>query len=198
MAGPPPTRHSLLLRLRNPADNRAWDEFVEIYSTIIYSFARKRGLQDADAADVMQEVMRSVARSVGQLNYDREKGTFRGWLYSITRNKVYNHLESTRRKVRGSGDSAVQQRLESIPNEVDDHTDWDQEYEQRLFHWAAARVKQEFRTNTWEAFWQTAVEGKDSSEVGQKLGLSPGAVYVAKSRVLSRIRQEIQTLEGQP
>src|SRR5215813_1841433 len=111
----PATRASLLVRLRDGSDAAAWREFVHLYATVIYGFARKRGLQDADAADLMQEVLRSVAAAVGRLNYDPGKGTFRGWLYSITRNKIYNFLESRARHPRGSGDSNAHQRLEEYP-----------------------------------------------------------------------------------
>src|SRR5215471_17609590 len=116
MTAPPLTRASLLVRLRDPNDADAWTDFVRLYATVIYGFARKRGLQDADAADLMQEVLRSVARTVGDWQYDPRKGTFRGWLYSITRNKVYNFLESRRRHPRGTGDSNAHQRLEEHPN----------------------------------------------------------------------------------
>ena len=80
----PVTRASLLVRIQDPNDVAAWREFFDLYAAVVYGFARKRGLQDADAADLMQEVLRSVANHAGRLNYDRAKGTFRGWLYSVT------------------------------------------------------------------------------------------------------------------
>lgn len=195
MSVPPLTRASLLVRLRDPNDVMAWREFVQLYASIIYGFARKRGLQDADAADLMQEVLRSVSSAMGRLNYDPAKGTFRGWLYSITRNKIYTFLESRSRQARGAGDSNSQQRLEELPNrtgETDD--DWDKEYERKSFVWAAERVRHEFQPTTWNAFWKTAVEGASPKDVGRELGMSPGAVYVAKSRVIARLRDEISQL----
>jgi RNA polymerase sigma-70 factor (ECF subfamily) len=197
MTAPPLTRASLLVRLRDPNDADAWKEFVRLYATVIYGFARKRGLQDADAADLMQEVLRSVAGAVGRLDYDPLKGTFRGWLYSITRNKVYNFLESRRRQARGTGDSNAHQRLEEHPGREADADDWDREYERKAFAWAAGRVRDEFQPSTWQAFWGTAVDGHNAKDVGRRLGLSPGAVYVAKSRVLARLKEEIRQLSDQ-
>src|SRR5262245_9199805 len=101
----PATRASLLVRLRDGSDAAAWREFVHLYAPVIYGFARKRGLQDADAADLMQDVLHSVARAVKRLEYDPRRGTFRGWLFTVTRNKVFSFLESRKGRVQGSGDS---------------------------------------------------------------------------------------------
>lgn len=182
------------MRLKDLNDTQAWTEFLHLYASVIYGFARKRGLQDADAADLMQDVLRAVSGAIGRLEYNRQKGTFRSWLYKITRNKVYTFLDRGRKIPRGTGDSGAHARLEEVPSEPDEDADWDKEYEQKVFLWAAERVKKEFRPNTWEAFWATAVNGEDPAMVGQRLGLSPGAVYVAKSRVLARLREVIQSL----
>src|SRR5690242_10686647 len=90
MAEPPLTRVTLLTRIRDGQDVDAWREFVQIYGPVVYRFARNRGLQDADAADLMQDVLRSVARNAPKMEYDPGRGTFRGWLYTVTRNKIYN------------------------------------------------------------------------------------------------------------
>src|SRR5690348_4768465 len=95
----PATRASLLVRLRDTSDGEAWQEFVHLYAPVIYGFARKRGLQDADAADVMQDVLRSVSAAVPRLEYDPGRGSFRGWLFTVTRNKILNFLDSSRRRV---------------------------------------------------------------------------------------------------
>src|SRR5687768_17678080 len=108
----PATRASLLVRLRDGADAPAWQEFVRLYAPLIYGFARKRGLQDADAADLMQDVLRSVSTAVQRLDYDAARGTFRGWLFTVTRNKVLNFLDSRGRRVQAAGDSGTRRRLE--------------------------------------------------------------------------------------
>jgi RNA polymerase sigma-70 factor (ECF subfamily) len=193
----PATRASLLVRLRDGSDADAWREFVRLYAPVIYGFARKRGLQDADAADLMQDVLRSVSGAVNKLDYDPLRGTFRGWLFTITRNKVFNFLEGRSRRVQGSGDSRMQQRLEQEA-EADGtmSADWEADYQRALAAQAMERVKSEFQTATWEAFLQTAVEGRAPAQVSARIGMSVGAIYVAKSRVIARLRQEIERLQG--
>lgn len=196
MAEPPLTRVTLLARIRDGRDGEAWREFVQLYGPVVYRFARNRGLQDADAADLMQDVLRSVARNAGRMEYDPTRGTFRGWLYTVTRNKIYNFLNGQRHRPRGTGDSDVHDRLDSTPARDDDgpDADWEREYQQRLTARAMDRVKGEFQPATWQAFWLTAVEGKAAAEVGTGLKMSSGAVYVAKSRVLARLRDEVRKM----
>jgi RNA polymerase sigma-70 factor (ECF subfamily) len=190
----PATRASLLVRLRDGGDVDAWQLFVRLYAPVIYGFARKRGLQDADAADLMQEVLRSVSSAVARLEYDPVRGTFRGWLFTVTRNKVFNFLESRNRREQASGDSRVQQRLEQHAD-GDLSADWEADYQRTLAAQAMERVKGEFQAATWAAFIQTAVEGRAPAQVASRIGLSVGAVYVAKSRVIARLRQEVERLQ---
>jgi RNA polymerase sigma factor (sigma-70 family) len=190
----PATRASLLVRLRDGGDVGAWREFVRLYAPIIYGFARKRGLQDADAADLMQDVLRSLSSAVHRLEYDPVRGTFRGWLFTVTRNKVFNFLESRSRRVQGSGDSRVQQRLEQHAD-GDQSADWEADYQRSMVSQAMERVKGEFQNATWEAFLLTAVEGRTPAQVSSRVGLSVGAIYVAKSRVIARLRQEIERMQ---
>jgi RNA polymerase sigma-70 factor (ECF subfamily) len=198
MAEPPLTRVTLLTRLKDGADADAWREFVHLYGPVVYGFARKRGLQDADAADLMQEVLRSVARNAERMEYDPKRGTFRGWLYTVTRNKIYNFLNGQRNRPRGTGDSAAQERLDAVADRVDERDDdWELEYQRRLSSQAMDAVKGEFQPNTWQAFWRTAVEGRSAQEVGGELKMTAGAVYVAKSRVLARLREEVQRLQAE-
>jgi RNA polymerase sigma-70 factor (ECF subfamily) len=198
MPEPPATRASLLVRIRDPHDTEAWRQFVQLYASVVYGYLRKRGLQDADAADLMQEVFRSVASAAGRLEYDPKRGSFRHWLYTVTRNKLYNFLDGRRRHERGSGDSGAQQVLEERAVQTDDAAAlWDQEYERRVFAWAAEQVRGEFQQATWQAFWLTAVDGKNAREAGAQLGLSPGAVYVARSRVTARLREKVRLLQDE-
>ncbi|MCS6865513.1 MAG: sigma-70 family RNA polymerase sigma factor [Gemmataceae bacterium] len=196
MAEPPVTRVTLLARIKDGRDTDAWREFVQLYGPVVYRFARNRGLQDADAADLMQDVLRSVARNAHRMDYDPQRGTFRGWLYTVTRNKIYNFLSSQRNRPRGSGDTDAHERLDATPARDDDgpDADWEKEYQRELSARAMEIVKGEFQPSTWAAFWQTAVEGKAAADVGAQLKMSPGAVYVAKSRVLARLRDEVQKM----
>lgn len=193
----PLTRASLLVQLRDGANHAAWNEFMQLYGPVVYGFARKRGLQDADAADLMQDVMRSVSTSIGRLDYDRSQGTFRGWLFTITRNKVFSFLSARRIRPQATGDSATNRLLETHPDESDGSETWETEYQRRLAALAMERIKSEFQGKTWQAFWLTAVEGIAAPEAAQQVGLSPGAIYVAKSRVLARLKEEVETLRRQ-
>src|SRR4051794_33175887 len=111
----PSTRVSLLVRLRDPRDERSWSEFVEIYTPLVYELARRRGLQDADAADLTQDVFRAVAAAIGRFDPDPARGAFRAWLFRIARNLTINALAARRRQVRGSGDTEVVRRLDELP-----------------------------------------------------------------------------------
>ena len=196
MAEPPLTRVTLLTRLKDGRDADAWREFVQLYGPVVYRFARNRGLQDADAADLMQDVMRSVARNAHRMEYDPKRGTFRGWLYTVTRNKIYNFLSSQKNRPRGTGDADAQERLDATParEEEGPEADWEKEYQRRLSGRAMEIVKDEFQPATWQAFWGTAVDGRPAQEVGTELKMTAGAVYVAKSRILARLREEAQRL----
>src|SRR5262249_49564797 len=192
MAELPSTRPSLLVRIRDLQDQEAWREFVAIYGPVVYGFARKRGLQEADAGDLTQEVLRAVAGVAGRLEYDPQKGWFRGWLYTVARNKLHDFLLARRRQCQGTGDTKVQILLEEQP--AQEEALWDEEYRQQLFGWAAERVRLRFEHATWQAFWRVAVEGQSPKAAATALGLTLAAVYMAKSRVLAALRQEIEQL----
>jgi len=190
------TRASLLARLEDPEDSAAWRQFVELYGSLVYGFVRQRGLQDADAADLTQEVFLAVAQAAGRFKYDPKQGTFRGWLYGVTRNKLARFLQRRRLQPIGSGDTNCQQRLTEQPvQEPDPAEAWEQEFQRQLFRLAASQVEPNFAPKTWQAFWRTAVDGKSGATVAQELGLSVGAVYVARSRVLARLAEQIQQLQ---
>jgi RNA polymerase sigma-70 factor (ECF subfamily) len=198
MADSPSTRPSLLVRIRNAQDRQAWAEFVDLYAPLVYGFARKHGLQDADAADLTQDVLRAVSQAAAHLDYDPRRGSFRGWLFTIVRNKLRNFRASRKRQARGTGDTDVQNVLMDQPARAEDASAlWDQEYEQRLFAWAAAQVREGCQETTWQAFAQTAVEGKDAKEVARQLGMTVAAVYLAKSRVLARLKEIIRQCQGE-
>jgi RNA polymerase sigma-70 factor (ECF subfamily) len=193
----PLTRASLLVQIRDGSNHAAWQEFVNLYGPVVYGFARKRGLQDADAADLMQDVLRSISSAIGRLDYDRGQGTFRGWLFTITRNKIFNFLSARRIRPQASGDSSTNRLLSEQADGADGDEAWELEYQRRLAELAMERVKGEFQVNTWKAFWLTAVEGASAAEAAKKTGLSAGAIYVAKSRVLARLKDEVETMRQQ-
>jgi RNA polymerase sigma factor (sigma-70 family) len=178
------TRPSLLLRIRDADDRAAWEEFVGLYAPLVYRFARRRGLQDADASDVSQQVLQAVAQSARRLDYDPGRGSFRGWLLTVTRNILINALKRKDRQPIATGETSFHERLEAQPApRVPDEAIWEQEYQRSRLAWAAERVRPRFEETTWRAFWRTAVDGESPREVAESLGLSVGAVHIAKSRV---------------
>ncbi len=193
MHNAPETRHSLILKLRDLDDSSAWREFVELYEPLIRGTARKRGLQEADANDFCQDVLRAVAQSVQR--WDPELGSFRGWLNGLARNLLINMLSRKQHLPRGSGATSVHQILEAKPA-VDPAAAavFEIEYRRRLFQWSAESIKSEFSNKTWQAFWKTAVEDLPPSQVADELGSSVGAVYVARCRVLARLKKKLEDI----
>ena len=189
----PTTHASLLVRIRDAEDSRSWNQFLELYTPIVIGYCRKRGLQDADAADVAQDVMQTVARRMPEFEYDRSSGPFRGWLFTVTRNKLIDFVNKQRRQPRGTGQTIVHRLLEEHPS-PEEQQQWDQQEQQRLFDWAAEQVRSEFSEKTWRAFWRTAVENEAAKTVAENVGISVGAVYIAKSRVLARLREKIREI----
>jgi RNA polymerase sigma factor (sigma-70 family) len=189
----PATRRSLIVKLRDSTNAAAWSEFVTLYEPLVYRLARAKGLQDADAQDLCQEVFRAVAQAVDR--WDPERGSFRGWLSRIARNLLINFLNRRQNQLRGSGSTSVQELLDAHP--VADPSAsalFEAEYRRRVFQCAADDVRGEFAPSTWQAFWQTAVEAHAPNAVAAELGISVGAVYIARSRVLARLRRRIEQL----
>jgi RNA polymerase sigma-70 factor (ECF subfamily) len=191
----PSTRPSLLVRIRNAKDQEAWSQFVELYAPLVYGYARRHGLQDADAADLTQDVLRAVARAADTFVYDAGQGSFRGWLFTVTRNKLRTFHARRTRNCQGSGDNDVHDLLSqhAAPDD-DDSLAWDLEFQRRQFRWVADQIRSEFHESTWLAFWQTAVEGRSGKDVAAGLGMTVAAVYLAKSRVMARLKARLRLL----
>ena len=199
MVDSPSTRPSLLVRLRDPSDGSAWEEFLEIYTPLLRNLARRKGLQESDAADLTQDVFRAVARAIDRYEHDPARGSFRAWLFRIARNLIVNQLVARRRHPPGVGGDSAARLLEEHPAPADEETAlFLDEYRRRLFAWAAAQDRREFRAATWQSFWMAGVEGRPAKEVAEALGLSLGAVYHNKSRVMARLKQRIEQAEGAP
>jgi RNA polymerase sigma factor (sigma-70 family) len=195
MADFPPTRASLLVRLRDPRDEAAWAQFVDLYAPLVYGYARKQGLQDADAADLSQEVLSAVAGSVGRLEYDPKRGAFRNWLFTVVRRKLATWRATAGQRVSGSGDTAMHEMLEACPEAADAEPEWEAEWDRRLFAWACEQVRRDVTDSTWQAFWRTAVDGLPGKKVAEELQMSIAAVYLARSRVLGRLKELVQSVQ---
>jgi RNA polymerase sigma factor (sigma-70 family) len=195
MAEFPPTRASLLVRLRDPQDEAAWRDFVDLYAPLVYGYARKQGLQEADAADLSQEVLGAVAGAVNRLDYDPRRGAFRNWLFTIVRRKLANWRAAMGNLSRGSGDTGMHQLLEQSPAPGGLEAAWQTEWEERIVAWACAQVRRDVSDVTWQAFWRTAIDGQSGKQVAADLELTIAAVYHSRSRVLARLRALVQSVQ---
>ena len=186
----PETRASLIGRLGDPASTEAWAEFTEIYRPLVVRVARAKGLQHADADDLAQDVFTIVSRAVESFD-PAANGSFRGWLFTITRNLCVNHLSRSRKPI-GSGDSDIQRLLLQQPADDATVTLFEMEHRRVRFRRAAEGLKQQFTDSTWLSFWLTAVDGKSIDAVAQQLNKSSGAVRVARCRVLARLKDKLR------
>lgn len=189
----PETRPSLIVRLASGDDTSAWDAFVAIYRPMLLRLATRWGLQDADAQDLVQEVLVAVSRSIENYQPQEHVGSFRGWLAQIARHKFADLLARRKRQAIGSGQTDVHLWLAQLPEPSATASRWDWELRRELFQWAAKIVAHSSHRQTWEAFQRTAIDGQPIDAVAKQLGISVGQVYVARSRVLSRIRRAVES-----
>jgi RNA polymerase sigma-70 factor (ECF subfamily) len=195
---PPSTSRSLLERARSD-DPAAWGRLVELYAPLVLHWCRRWGLPEQDSADVFQEVFRAVAGHLRGFHKDRPGDTFRGWLRTITRNKVTDHFRRSGVEPHAVGGSEAQARLAALPAPEDaseEDAAAEERAEQGLLHRALELIRGEFEERTWRAFWRTAVDGLAPRDVAAELSMSPGAVRVAKCRVLHRLRRELGDVAG--
>lgn len=185
------TSLSLLERARG-RDAEAWRRLVELYSSLVFFWARRAQLSDADAADVVQEVWQSVAAALARFRRDARSGTFRGWLWTIARNKLTDHFRKREAEPTAAGGTDARNFIETIPEQ--EPADDTGAQENQLLHRALALIKGEFEERTWMAFWRMTVDGQTAADVGKELGLAANAVHQAKFRVLRRLRAEMAGL----
>lgn len=209
MADLPDTQLSLILRLptsaRGQVDQDAWAEFTRAYEPFLYRFACRRGLQDCDARELIQRVLLSVAQSIGRWqpclqevssdggSSENSRPRFRNWLFTIARNQTINLLKAKRADV-GVGGTTQLTRLCSSIDPSSNSPCLEDDYRYEMFLWAVAKVKQSVADDTWQAFWKTAVQQEACANVAADLGLSLGSVYAARSRVLAKLKAQIQIM----
>lgn len=191
----PETNDGLLVRIRDPQDRDAWTEFMSIYRPLIYRVARRFGLQDADAQNMTQEVLQKVARGVSDWESGQPTGSFRRWLSTVARNSAIDTIRRIRPDS-GAGGTSIHHQLQAVPDvQSDPEAEFHRELERQAFRWAARRIHGEFADTTWVAFWLTMVEGKSCGEVAELQGKRVGAVYTARSRVMLRLKQELENFD---
>jgi RNA polymerase sigma-70 factor (ECF subfamily) len=179
-------------------DGAAWTRLVELYGPVVYRWARANGLQASDAADVVQDVFQSVARSIESFRREAPADTFRGWLWTIARNKIRDHFRRQGGQPQAAGGDTAAAAMAQMPEAGPDDSD---EMARRAAQASLARramtlMQGDFEESSWRAFWLTAVEGRSAADAAAELGISAAAVYMAKSRVLRRLRQELAGLEN--
>ncbi len=177
---------SLLERLRMPFDPQAWDRFAALYTPLIYAWGRRAGLREEDTADLVQEVMLKLMEVLQTFQYDPHK-RFRGWLRTVTLNTWRDYCKRRGNRPLQGNETAL--AAAAAPDGLESF--WEAEYSQHLMNRAMELMQADFRPATWKAFWEQVVVGRPARAVASELGLSPGAAYAAKFRVLDRLRQEL-------
>lgn len=180
------TSLTLLERLQSPGDEEAWARFARLYTPLLYYWCRRSGLQEQDAADLVQEVFVLLVRKLPDFRYDRER-SFRNWLRTVTLNKW---RESQRRRAAEPGPAGAD--VNEVPAILDEWRLDETEFRRQLVANALPLIEHEFSPREWQAFHRHVVDGLPAAQVATQLGVRVGTVYAAKSHILSRLRQELQ------
>ncbi len=193
MSNMPETRDSLIALIQDPTNRDAWDQFTQLYRPIVYRLARGRGLQDADAEDLAQQVLLSISRAIP--DWQRQPNTrFRHWLNRIARNAIVNALTRGRKDL-GVGGSDFLNSLNNLPlvtNELEAQIEY--EHQRQLYRRAAEIVRDSVNEDTWRAFLHIVVEGESTDSVAARLGKSVGNVYAVRSRLMRRLQTVVREL----
>jgi len=182
-----------LLKRAKAHETEAWQSLCELYVPLVYAWARQTGLQSSDAADIVQEVFRTVSTKIDSFHHDRSNSSFRGWLWTITRNQVRLHFRQLRSRPQATGGSEAQHQLQQHPDLLDSEQEPSNDESHRsLVNRALRLIRGDFEKKTWQAFWRLTVEGHSAAEIADDLGMNSRSVRQAKYRVLSRLRQELE------
>ena len=192
------TSLSLLDRAKaNEAD--AWSRIADLYGPVVYQWAIRAGLQRNDAADIVQEVFHSLATGLEKLRRTESSGTFRGWLWTITRNKIRDHFRRLGAVPNAAGGTEAHALFSQLPDTPPDESDAESvaATNASVTHRALEMIRAEFEDRTWRAFWRVTAEGRTPADVADELGMTVRAVYMAKYRVSKRVRCELSGLLDQ-
>ena len=192
---PSVTSTSLLERIRCQ-DEEAWQRFVALYGPLVYGWCRRWGIQQSDAQDLVQEVFRGVAGGIDGFHRDVVGGTFRGWLWTIAKNKANTYFAQRAQRPQAIGGTDLQARLAEIPGQYPDESTGEETIAETtgLMHRVLDVIRSDFQEQTWRAFLRTAMDGAGAVEVATELKMTARAVCQAKHRVLQRLREEFGDL----
>jgi RNA polymerase sigma-70 factor (ECF subfamily) len=194
-ASPPSSISSTLLERIKAQRPEAWRRLIDLYGPVTYRWCRLAGVPKDDAADVVQEVFAALTKHIGGFRRDRPSDSFTAWLRSVTNSKVVDFFRTCQGRVAAEGGTDAYQRLCQVPeSSVVPLNEKPEELRSLVTRLGLDLVQAEFEQRTWQAFWQVAVEGREVSVVAADLGMTAQAVYKAKSRVLHRLRQELDGL----
>lgn len=191
----PETRDSLLLQIQSQENKAAWEEFVEIYRPVVYRVAISRGLQHADALDLVQMVFVSVANSISRWEKSNEKSRFRHWLLRVAKNATINAITRRPPDQALGGDGFPQDQIEQVECDSPSELELNLEYQRQLYLRAAEKVRVRVTEENWTAFKLTAIDGVSIEETSQELGKSIGAIYAARSRIMKQLSNIVSQLE---
>lgn len=191
----PETRESLILQIQSPQNRLAWEEFVEIYRPVVYGLAVSRGLQHADAMDLVQTVFISVVNSISHWEKQGEKTRFRNWLLRIAKNATINAVTRRPPDQGIGGDGIPNETLDQLSGGGISEHELDLAYKRQLYLQAAEKVRQKVSHENWMAFEMTAIEGLAIEAVARELGKSVGAIYAARSRIMRQLSDVVSQLE---
>lgn len=185
------TSTSLLDRVRQ-RDPESWSRFARLYTPLVYRWARQCGLQSSDAADVSQEVFLAVATHLDRFGKRGDESSFRGWLWTISRNQIRLFYRKKKVRLEAPGGSEAQRILQQQPDLLDQSVEPSSATSRKsLVHRALELIRHDFQQQTWQAFLRLAVAGQSAVEIAEDLGMTPAAVRQAKYRVLSRLHDEL-------
>lgn len=193
------TSATLLMRVQDLEDHEAWAAFVQRYAPVIFTWCRRFHLQESDCADVTQDVLVKLMRSMQTFEYEPGRGRFRGWLKTVTANAVRDLARSWEGRIKGGGDNKLHQFIDTLqaPDAIESLTgDIEEQYKRELLDQAAITVKARVKAHTWQAWELTSVDGEPSASAAEKLGVAIGDVYIAKSRVNKMLADEVRRLQA--
>ena len=188
------TRQSLIVRLKNEHKELAWRDFVCAYEGFLKQLARRQGVPERHVPDITQQILLTIARSIDGWKDDGNAASFRRWLSTVSRNVVIRFMSRERKQAGGIGGSDLVAQLQNVEDKPDEH--YIRRYQHELIVWAAEVVRHEFLETSWRAFWATVIEERPVDEVALELDVSPGSIYMSRSRIIARIKMKVAEVQN--